>query len=242
MGWFSSAVSFVSSVASGICSAVSSIGSALSSFVGSVAPVLSGLITALQPVAEAIGKFANSFLQNLGILQPGEKVEHLGERALQAAQSGIVIDKFDNFSGYMEALRKFDLDPDVAAKRSPAEKLVAGLGVGTVAVEDKFNAERGSLNGLWLLPIANPGYFTPDRMQSLVATGRLGGDVYAYLEQRLSGHESRSFEHKLESSPDGARLSAAAVSQLHSALDSARTQWADLAKQVQQPNQNAPGA
>ena len=242
MGFWSSLASVASSVASGICSAVSNIGGALSSFVGSVAPVLSGLISALQPVAEAIGKFANSFLQGLGILQPGEKVQELGERALQAAQSGIVIDKFDNFGGYMDALRKFEIDPDLSAKRSPAEKLVAGLGVGTVAVEDKYNAERGSLNGMWLLPIANPGYFTPERMQSLVSTGRLGSDVYAYLEQRLLGHESRSFEHKLENSPEGGRLSAADLNQLYGALDSARTQWADLAKQMQQPQQNTPGA
>lgn len=233
--------SVVSSVGSAISSAVSSIGSALSSFVSSVSPVLASVVDALKPVAEAIGKFANAFLQGLGILQPDEKVEDLGERALQAAKEGITIDKFDDFDSYMDALRKFELDPDVAARRSPAEKLVAGLGVGTIGVEDKFNAERGSLNGLWLLPVANPEYFTPERMQSLVSAGKLGGDIYAYLEKRLSGGEARSFEKGLEVGADGKPLNDPGLDKLYGALDGAREKWADLNKQVEAKNNPSQG-
>lgn len=229
-------LSLASSFGSAIASSVSSIGSALSSFVSSIAPALASIIDALKPVAEAIGKFANAFLQGSGILKPDEKVDDMGERALQAAAKGITMDKFDNFEGYMDALRKFEVDPEIAAKRSPTEKLVAGLGVGTIGVEDKFSADRGSLNGLWLLPIANPDYFTPDRMQSLVSTGRLGGDIYAYLEKRLSGGESRGFEKSLEIDPNGHPLSETDLGKLYSALDTARDGLADIARQVEAKN------
>lgn len=236
MGLFSFICSVGSSIASSVGSAfssvVSGIGSALSSFANSIAPVIGSVIEALKPVAKALGEFANSFLQALGILRPDEKVEELGERALQAAQEGITMDKYENFEAYMNELRNFKLDPDISAKRGMAEKLVAGLGVGTVGVEEKFNAERGSLNGLWLLPMANPTYFTPERMQTLVATGRLGGDVFAYLERQLDGADASRFRKSLEITPEGGIMPQPEQAKLYDALNAARDNWAEIAKQV----------
>jgi|SRR5690606_19012382 len=232
MSFFSAVGSFFSSVGSAISSAVSAIGSALSSFATGVAAALGTLITALSPVAEAVGKFANSFLQGLGILKPNETASDLGERALQAAEQGITPEKFEKFDDYMAELREFEVDPEVSEKRNPAEKLVAGLGVGTVGVEDKCNVERGSLNGLWLLPIANAAYFTPERMQNLVMAGKLSGDIFAYLEKRLSGGEARSFEKRLELDLSGHELD-----ELYEGLDKAKENWDDLTKQAEAKNQ-----
>ncbi len=229
MGIFSAIGSAFSSACSAIGSAVSSIGSALTSFASSIAPVLGSIIETFAPVAEAVGKFANAFLQGLGILKPDEKIEDFGERAMQAAAQGITIDKFENFEDYMEALRDFDLDEAIAEKRTPAEKIVAGLGIGTIAVEDKFNAERGSLNGMWLLPIANPEFFTPARMEGFVATGRLGSDVYRYLEGKLSGAESRTFEKTLATTTEDMPREESIV---YAALDSARAEWSHLQQQI----------
>ncbi len=230
---FGAIISTLGSIGSVISSNIGSIGSALSSFATSVAPVLGNIINTIKPVAEAIGHFANVFLQALGILKPDEKIENIGERALQAAEKGITTDKFDNFESYMTALREFDLDPDIAAKRNPTEKLVAGLGVGIFGVEDKFHAERGSLDGLWLLPMTNPAYFTADRMQSLLASGRLAGDIFGYLEKHLSGGEARNIEKNLEVGADGKALSETEKGELYGALDAAQDKWADLAKQVE---------
>lgn len=222
--------SIASSIGSAISGAVSGIGSALSSFSTGVGGVLGTLMESLKPLANTISKFANTFLQALGILKSNESVEELGERALQAADQGITLGKFDDFDEYMAKLRDFELDSEVSEKRSPTEKLVAGLGIGTVGVEDKFNTERGSLNGLWLLHLANPAYFTPERMQSLVETGRFSGDIFAYLEGRLSGGEARDFEKSLE-----ADLPQAKLNELYENLDSAKEEWAKLAD-----NPNAP--
>jgi hypothetical protein len=232
----------ISAVGSAISSAVGSIGGALSSFAATMAPMLGTVLDAIKPIADSIGRFANIFLQGLGIFKPDERVEDMGERALQAAEKGITMEKFDNFERYVDALRQFDLDPEKAATRTEAEKIVAGLGIGTVGVEDKFNAERGSLNGLWLLPLANPGYFTPERMQGLVAAGRLGGDIYAYLEKRLSGTESRQFEKKLEADEKGQPMKEAELGTLYDALDSARSEWATLAKKLDDAGHSTQGA
>lgn len=167
MGFWGAICSIGSSITSGISSAVGSIGNALVSFASNVGPVIAKIVTELEPVAVALGKFAAAFLQGMGVLKPNEKPEDIGERALQAAEKGVTIEQFDNFDSYLAALRDFDLDAEKAAKRSTAEKLVAGIGVCTIAMERKYNAAPGSLDTLWLLPIANPSYFTPERMQSM---------------------------------------------------------------------------
>ena len=228
------ASSCISAVGSAIASNVSTIGKALSSFTSTVAPMLATAIDAIKPVAEALGKFANTFLQGLGVLKPTETVQDMGDRALQAAGKDITLDKFENFGDYMDALRKFELDPEVSTQRTGAEKLVAGMGVGTIGVEDKFNAERGSLNSLWLLPMANPTYFTPERVQTLVSGGRLGGDIWAYLEKKLDGADASSLRKDLEITPEGKPMNDTELGTLYGALDSAQDKWADLSRQVQE--------
>lgn len=223
----------ISAGVSAISSAVSSIGSALTSFASGVGTVIGNVITALKPVAEALGKFANAFLQGMGVLRPDEKTDDIGERALQAAEKGITIDQFDDFDGYMDALRNFDLDPDKAEKRSTAEKLVAGLGVGTVGLERKFNAAPGSLDSLWLLPMANPSYFTPERMQSIVSMGRFGGDIWAYLEKRLSAGDSGRLEESLATANGKVAPDAGDQEKLYEALDQARDRWESLGQQIE---------
>ena len=152
MGFWGAICSIGSSITSGISSAVGSIGNALVSFASNVGPVIAKIVTELEPVAVALGKFAAAFLQGMGVLKPNEKPEDIGERALQAAEKGVTIEQFDNFDSYLAALRDFDLDAEKAAKRSTAEKLVAGIGVCTIAMERKYNAAPGSLDTLWLLP------------------------------------------------------------------------------------------
>ena len=228
MGFWSSIGSAISSMGSAISSAVSSIGSALSSFATGVAAVIGGAIEALAPIAKAIGTVANALLQGLGILKPNEDIEDMGDRALQAADVGITMDEFEDFDAYMDELRNFEPDPEKSKSYSPAQKTVAGLGVGTVGMEKKFDAEPGSLDSVWLLPMANPEYFNADRLQSMLSTGRFNGDAFAYLEKRLTGGESRSFEKAMEVDADGKVMSADERSELYQALEDAQDNWSAM--------------
>ncbi len=232
MGIFSSVGNFFSSVGSAISSAVSSIGPALSSFANGVGPVIGGVIETLAPVAKTIGRFANAFLQGLDVLKQNEVVEDIGDRALQATDEGITMDGFDDFDSYMDALRNFEPDPEKSKNYSLGTKMVAGLGVGTKGVEEKFNAESGSLDAMWLLPMANPEYFTPVRMQELVSAGRLGSDTFAYLEKRLTGGESRTFEKALEMDESGSVMDAEQRDELYQALENAQDNWSNMTDNI----------
>ncbi|NLW04748.1 MAG: hypothetical protein GX029_05910 [Pseudomonadaceae bacterium] len=75
------------SAGAAIMSAVSSIGTAVSTFVATVGPTLASLLAKAGPMIEKMAHFANSFLEIANILQQGEDVRHLGDRALQAANA-----------------------------------------------------------------------------------------------------------------------------------------------------------
>lgn len=227
----------LTTAASAIMTAVSTIGPAVSSFAASVGPVLANVIQTLKPMAAMLSKFANTFLQAMSILKPGETIEALGERALQAVMQGIKLDQATDFAEYIEKLREIKLDPELDQGRSPAEKLLAGIGVVTVGLEDKFNVDRGSFNGLWLLPLVNPQYFTPERMQSLIVTGRLGNEVLAYLNKSLSAGDARSLEKAYESSFDKSSDSATEIDALYDELHASRDQWASISKKIEENNQ-----
>ncbi|BBU04604.1 hypothetical protein Q7I35_09920 [Aeromonas allosaccharophila] len=225
-------MSFVCGAVSACVSVVSSLGSALSSFANGISAVIGAISTALPKLGEALGQFANALLKGLGILKPDEDIEDHGERALQAAEQGITADKFDDFDDYVAALRSFELDPDKAEKRSRAEKLSAGIGVGTVALEKKFEQEPGALNGIWLLPLSNPDYFTAARVGDLVSEGKFSGDIFAYLERRLSVGDGHRFETSLATASSIEDKPA-----LFQALDKACDGWRDIQAQVAQTNE-----
>ena len=237
MGFWSSVGSAISSGFSAVCSTVSTIGSAVSSFANSIKPVLGPVLSTIaslvpHPAVKAIANFANALLHALAIFQPQETVQDMGERALQAADQGITLEKFDKFDEYMDALRNFDINPELSKKYTPVEKFVAGLGIATVGLEDKFNAERGSLNNVWLLPLTNAEYFTPERVTSLLENGKQIGDVSAYLEKSMSGEEASEFRKNYEITPEGKPMNDAELGKLYDALDSSRAEWAKLEQQI----------
>ncbi len=244
MGFFSSignaissGFSAVSNAFSTVASVASAIGSRVAEFASNIKPILGPILTTIaavipHPVVKAVVTCANALLHALSIFHPNENIQDMGDRALQAAEKGITMDKFEDFDDYIDALRKFELNPEASEKYGAAEKLIAGLGVATVGIEDKFNAEPGSLSNLWLLPATNPEYFTAERLKSLLENGGSIGDISAYLDKHMNGETTRQFEKKFEFTPDGKPMDNKELGELYDALDSARTEWAELNKQL----------
>lgn len=223
MGFWSSVGSFVCSA---ISSAVSAIGRGLSSFASTISAGLGAIFESGLNVVERIVEIAGKIFQAFKILKEDEPIEEVGERALQAAEQGITIDRFPDFESYMAALRNFEIDPEKAAKRSLAEKQLAGIGVGTAGLEKQLNYSEGALANLWLLTAANPDFFNAERLQSLVTTGRFTADIALYLEKRLSGAAAERLEAGFVKT-FGEREGLAPET-VYRALDSAVSQWHTL--------------
>jgi hypothetical protein len=172
----------IASIGSAIVSAVSSIGPAVSSFCATVLP---RIVPVLEQVGPALKGIANVVLTILNIFKPGEDVENMGDRALQASEQDIKPEKFDTFDEYMAEIRAFPLDPDKSTRLSSAEKLAAGLAIGATGMEKKFDALEGTLGPIWLLAASNPAYFTAERLINIVQSGSHVVDILRYFEGKL---------------------------------------------------------
>lgn len=95
MGFWSSVGSFVSSVCSSISSAVSSVGSAVVKVATSIASLGAEL-------AGKVGESIKSVGILLGILNPSENLEELGEKAMMSEEKP---ENFDSINEYIDHLR-----------------------------------------------------------------------------------------------------------------------------------------
>jgi hypothetical protein len=172
----------LTSIGSAVISAVSKIGPAVSTFCTTVLP---RILPALEEIGQAVKTVANGVLSVLGVFKPGEDVEDVGERALQAGERGIKPEQFDTFDEYMAEIRNFPLDPEKSANRSSVEKISAGLAIGAAGIEKKLGAPEGSLGTLWLLVASNPTYFTAERLIDIAQSGGSVMSVLRYFAGKL---------------------------------------------------------
>lgn len=184
----------IASIGSAVVSAVSSIGPAVSSFCATVLPKIAPL---LNQVGEIVKTVANVVLSVLGIFKSGEDVEDMGDRALQAAEQGIKPEKYDTFDEYMAEIRNFQLDPEKSSNHSGAEKIAAGLAIGAIGMEKKFNAPEGSLGSIWLLAASNPAYFTAERLIDIAKSGSNVVSILRYFEGKLGPADAVSARETL---------------------------------------------
>jgi hypothetical protein len=211
------------SILGSVASAVSSLGSAAVSFCTKVLPVIG-------PALEKVAGVANVLLPMLKIFKPNEKVEDVGERSLQAAEQGIKPDKFPTHEEYMNKIRDFKLDPEKAEKRAPLAKMAAGIAVGTIGLEKKFDFASGGLNGVWTLAAKNPEYFGADRLVDLINLAKVQSKdfppILRYFEGKLEPSEAVNMRDQLiqtekQKAPD--KTDAAIYSEINAARESFKT-------------------
>lgn len=191
MGWLSSLGSAISGAFSSACSAI---GGALSSALSVISPMLS---VALE-VVKVVVSVAHSVMMELGLLEPEDDLEDMGNRMLQAGEAGITPENYEKFDDYVQAIRNFDLDPEKSKKTSETEKLVAGLGFATLSLEDKFKgSDAGNLANLWLLVAKNPDFFNSDRISSILSTTTDIKSIKDYFDGKLTASETETIEKTL---------------------------------------------
>ena len=156
MGWLSSVCSFVSNT-------VSNIGSAVSGFCTNVLPRLGPMIEKGLATLGPLGQIAQCVLQAFNIFKPQDKIEDMGDRALQAADKDIRPEKFDRFDNYLEYIRNMELDPEKSQKNTPEQKIVAGLAIGAKGWKKNLMPQKAA----W----ATFGYWLPQSQHFLMRPG-----------------------------------------------------------------------
>ena len=179
-----------------VITAVASIGPAVAGFCANVLPNLALYINKGLEVMKTIAQVANAIATIMNIFKPNENVDEMGDRAMQAAEKGIVPEQFDSHQDYVDGLRSFELDPE-KNKDKPMEKIVAGLAVVSGGLDEKLDLTEGTAGQLFNLAGANPGYFTADRLAQYLKSGINIADVLAYFADQLGGAESLEVEQGL---------------------------------------------
>lgn len=174
MGFFSA----IGSAFSSACSFVSSAISGLSNFAATIAPVIAKNIPVVGNVFQAVATI-------FGIFKQDEKMEEMGDRAIQAGQGGIQMENYDEYDDYMDAIRNFEVDPEKSKSITSQDKLIAGVGIVAKGIEEKFNMPAGSGGLLSILVSANPSFFNSNRIVSWVENNQ-AVDVINYFEGKLA--------------------------------------------------------
>lgn len=182
MGLLSSIGSAISSGLSAICSGISRAVSAVSNFAMTYGPTILGN---LSPVTRVLGALARIF----GIFKPDEDVEDMGDRAIQAGEAGIQMEKYSNYDEYMNAIRNFELDPEKSKTIEKEKKLLTGIGLASKGIEEKFDLPEGTGGLMSVLVATNSGYFTESRFETWLKTGDMT-NIISYFDNKLSPAEN----------------------------------------------------
>ena len=200
MGFWSSVGSAISSacssIGSAISSACSSVVSGLASVITNSGPLISALAIAI-PITGTLGKIVAALDvigKILGVQEPNDKIEDIGDRVIQGQERGISPEAYATYQEYSAAIKSFELDPKRSAEISDLDKKLAGIATQAWAYEAKFGVDGV---GLLTKTVESPDYFTGDRLASFLDKVESISDVVQYFDGKLSSNERNAVEAKL---------------------------------------------
>jgi hypothetical protein len=196
MGFFSS----IGATLSSFCEGALRIGGAIASTVAKVAPLLAPLIAKMHPVVRAVVAVLTIVGEVLNILKPDEKVEELGDRALQAAEQDekLVPENFSDYNDYLNEIRNIKLDPEKTEKNlKDGSAVLTGLATVSIGLEKVYGMREGSSVDLLKAVVADPEFFDSERLKNLVTENADFGAIVKYIDGKLGNAETDALYDKL---------------------------------------------
>lgn len=193
----------ISSISAGLSSffeGAARIGGTIATTVANVAPVLGPLIAKMHPVVRAVVAVLTVVGHVLDILNPDEKVEELGDRALQAAEQdeNLVPENFSDYKDYLNEIRNIKLDPEKTEKNlEDGSAIVTGLATVSTALEKIYGLREGTSADLLKVVVADPQFFSSDRLKTLITENADFGAIVKYLDGKLGNAETDALYDKL---------------------------------------------
>ena len=191
MGLWSAVGSAISGVCSCIGNAISSAFSGVCSALGHIGRTAIDLV--IKPpsldIFKVIVKAVGWLAEKLGLKEPEEKPEELGDRAIQAQEKGIKPENYNSTREYIQDIReKTTFDQKKFDKLSPQEKLEReslGTSIYTKGVEEEMKME---LPSEFLVDIGKLNLTGPQMEQLIAAFKKQGFDSMQPMSQYLRGN------------------------------------------------------
>lgn len=102
---------------------------------------ITAVALAIQAVA-VIGQILMTVAKALGLIEDDQQsVEDLGDKAIQAADEGIVPENYESYEQYLHDVENFELDPEKSASIKQEEKIAKGAEVLLKAADEKLGTD-----------------------------------------------------------------------------------------------------
>lgn len=102
---------------------------------------ITAVALAIQAVA-VIGQILMTVAKALGLIEDDQQsVEDLGDKAIQAADEGIVPENYESYEQYLHDVENFELDPEKSASIKQEEKIAKGAEVLLKATDEKLGID-----------------------------------------------------------------------------------------------------
>lgn len=97
-----------------------------------------------------------------------ENPEIVGDKILQAKESGIKPENFETYDEYREAIQNFKVDPEKSKMFTEEQRLEATLGYLAKLIEDKTGVSTYELTAIMTEMYKNNDYYSPERVSAIV--------------------------------------------------------------------------
>lgn len=114
-----------------------------------------------------IGNAIVSIAKVLGIIKPERDIQDVGDRALQAEEKGMTLDKYPSYEAWLRAIEEDDwgYDPEKNKDMDPEKKILEGIDVTTAVTMEKF--PNLPIQDFFTLSANKPEFFTEERMSEI---------------------------------------------------------------------------
>jgi hypothetical protein len=142
-----------------------------------------------------IGKMLMKLAKSLDLVEEDENLEDFGDKALQAEEAGIKLEKFDSVEDYVKTVSKMKLDPALSLKFSPEEKAKKATEVFTALTMEKYGT--ATVENLFKTIEQHQEYFTAERTGAIGDMLKNGDKILDAINGIIGGAE-KNFEKREE--------------------------------------------
>lgn len=140
----------------------------LGSLFSGIANVLSVVVTKLVPAIikiigvqlEKFGRALENFFKELGLIEPQDNVEEIGDKALQAEQDDlhpIKIEDFDSHEKYLAAIKEYEVDAEKSALIPKDDKFHKALEILLGAAIARYGQPMSDFSQI---VVSNPDFYS----------------------------------------------------------------------------------
>lgn len=160
---------------------------------GTIAAIAAAATTVVKTLAvvglavqglKAIGNVLTSLGKALGLINPGTKVEDLGDKAIQSEYNP---EDFDSYADYVKAVEAYDLDPEKSKLTTEEEKVKKGMELAAGVTIEKY--QGFPIEDFCVAVGQNPEYFTDAKMGEIAKLMQADGQHIPSILNYVNGSE-----------------------------------------------------